>query len=74
MEISYERMKNWLDHFNLEFYQAHCSGHAPRSELVKIIREINPRRVYPIHTEHPGMFKEFFDNVEVVEKDREYEI
>jgi len=74
MEISYERMKNWLDHFNLEFYQAHCSGHAPRSELIKIIREINPKKLFPVHTEHPEMFKEFFDNVDVVEKGREYEI
>jgi len=42
--------------------------------LIKIIREINPKKLFPVHTEHPEMFKEFFDNVDVVEKGREYEI
>ncbi len=73
MEISFERMKNWLDYFDLRFYHAHCSGHAPRSELRKIIKEINPKKVYPVHTEHPEMFREFSDTV-LVEKDRKYEI
>lgn len=59
MGISFERMKNWIDYFSLEFHQAHCSGHAPRSELIKIIREINPKKLYPVHTEHPEMFRDF---------------
>jgi ribonuclease J len=74
MEISFGRMNNWLNHFNLKSHQAHCSGHAPRSELIKIIEEVNPKKLYPIHTEHPKMFKEFFSNVTVVEKDEGYEI
>ena len=74
MEISFERMKNWLDHFNLEFYQAHCSGHAPRSELLEIIRKINPKKLYPVHTEHPEIFAKYFDNVVIVEKNRKFDI
>jgi len=74
MEISFDRMKNWLDHFGLEFQQAHCSGHASGADLEQLIREINPKRVYPIHTEHPEMFMENFDNAVMVEKEKEYRI
>ena len=50
-------MHNWLDHFGLEFHQMHASGHASEGELFEIIRSIRPRRVYPIHTEHPEAFR-----------------
>jgi len=74
MEISFDRMKNWLDHFGLEFYQAHCSGHASGADLEQLIREITPKRIYPIHTEHPEIFRKNFNNVRIVEKEKEYKI
>lgn len=36
----------------------HASGHASTSELLKIIREIDPEIVLPIHTENPEYFAE----------------
>jgi len=77
MEISFERMKNWLDHFNLKSYRAHCSGHASRFELRKIIEGINPEKLYPIHTEHPEMFRDIVPGdigVDIPLKDGVYEI
>jgi ribonuclease J len=56
MEISYNRMKNWLRHFNLELFQSHCSGHINGDDLQELIRKINPKKLYPIHTEHPRLF------------------
>jgi ribonuclease J len=56
MEISYNRMKNWLRHFNLELFQSHCSGHINGDDLRKFIRGVNPKKLYPIHTEHPRLF------------------
>ncbi len=59
MEIEFERLKNWLKHFNLlPIHQIHCSGHANQIDLKKIIEVIAPKKVIPIHTEKPEIFKE----------------
>lgn len=59
------RVKNWLELFGLgEAYQIHASGHASYPELKKMVEYINPKKVMPIHTEHPELFKKMHDNVE----------
>ncbi len=65
MEASFGRMKNWLDHFKLAFRQAHCSGHAPASDLKQVIEGISPKVLLPIHTEHPEMFEGFAAKMKV---------
>jgi len=55
MELDEERKMNWLDHFGIEHYSAHASGHASGSEIVRMIRKINPQEVIPVHTEHPEL-------------------
>lgn len=55
-EIDFNRMLNWLEHFNLPMVQAHASGHAPREDLIKIARVIKPKTLIPIHTEYPYLF------------------
>lgn len=74
MELDEERKRNWLEHFGIKEYFAHASGHASGAELKAIIKEINPDRVYPVHTEHAEMFKDFFKNVtvEIVELGKKY--
>ncbi|HDO19301.1 MAG TPA: MBL fold metallo-hydrolase, partial [Thermoplasmatales archaeon] len=57
MEISFDRMMKWLEFFNLKYVHAHCSGHAYGEDILEIIEEINPEKVYPIHTEKPGKFR-----------------
>ena len=59
MEINEVKVKNWLSLFNLPLIKGgfHASGHANGNELLDMIREIHPERIYPIHTEH----KECFD-------------
>jgi ribonuclease J len=57
MEISYDRMRNWLSHFEINFFQSHCSGHINGDDLKGLIRTIHPKKLYPIHTEHPGLFR-----------------
>ena len=56
MEISEKMMNNWLAHFNLKKYQIHCSGHAYFEDLINAIKTVSPRLLFPIHTEHPGIF------------------
>gem|GEM_PF-3729185 len=69
MEINEAKVKNWLSLFNLPLVKGgfHASGHANGNELLDMIREINPEKLYPIHTEHQKSFdilKE--DGIEVV--------
>jgi len=58
MNIDFERVQNWLNHFDLKFEHAHASGHAGRDDLIEIVETINPKKIVPIHTEHAEMFTE----------------
>lgn len=63
MELSEERMKNWLRHFEInaansyEPYQIHASGHASGPEIQEMIDAIKPKTLIPVHTEKPDLFK-----------------
>jgi len=74
MELSHERMHNWLDHFDLQFEQVHCSGHMCGSDLKELINRINPKTVFPIHTEHPGMFRSLSPKTKMVQEGKTYKI
>lgn len=56
MEISYDRMMNWLCHFDITFFQSHCSGHINGDDLKELIVAVNPEKLYPIHTQYPELF------------------
>lgn len=75
MEIDFSRMKNWLDRFSLPIKQAHASGHTFKDELKTMMDEIKPKIVFPIHTEHPHMFKKLYKgNVQIVKLNEPYSI
>lgn len=78
-EIDIQRLFHWLDFFKLQpvgmtleegkpkaIGKFHASGHATGPDLLRIARTIQPKKVLPIHTEHP----EFFER----ELGREFEI
>ena len=50
-----------------DFAECHTSGHATVPDLVKLIGDLNPRRIIPIHTERPEALYELVQRVEVVE-------
>lgn len=61
MRLDEARLKRWLEHFDInapthEPLYVHASGHASGPEIARLIRDINPRVVFPIHTEHPDAF------------------
>lgn len=58
MEINERKVQNWLDLFNIRYVKEgfHASGHASGPELLMMVREIQPEKVYPIHTEFPEEF------------------
>ena len=74
MEISFDRMMNWLRFFNLKFVQAHCSGHINGADLKELILTINPKELYPIHTEHPGMFRKLGMKTKMVKEGKTYKV
>ena len=74
MQISFDRMMNWLNFFNLRFVQAHCSGHINGVDLKELITTINPRELYPIHTEHPGIFRKLDVKTRMVREGKVYKL
>jgi ribonuclease J len=74
MEISYDRMLNWMNHFNIKFVQSHCSGHINGSDLYELIESVKPKTVYPIHTEHPDLFKKLKMATQMVKEGKKYNL
>jgi len=74
MEGDFQRLHNWLKHFGLSFIQSHASGHATGDELRQLIDEIRAPRLFPIHTEHPELFKGMAKQTEMTQADRSYNL
>ena len=76
MEIDYDRLTNWLEHYGVPQYQVHVSGHMTPLQLKAALKEINAERAFPIHTENADLFAKFMrdlkSQVTRVEKGREY--
>jgi len=74
MEISYDRMKNWLGHFDIKFFQSHCSGHINGDDLKELITTVHPKKLYPIHTEHPQLFQKLPIKTTMVKEGKTYKL
>jgi ribonuclease J len=76
MQIDYERMINWLNHYGLPHYRVHVSGHIMPLQLKETLRKIGPKRVFPIHGAYPELFSRFMRDLKSkivrVEKGKEY--
>ena len=72
MEISFERMMEWLKLFNLRYVHAHCSGHAYGEDILNMIKEIRPKKIFPIHTENPEGFKNLDGEIVIVKEGEKY--
>jgi len=61
-EISFEKLMNWLEEFGVAMYHIHSSGHANALDIKKLIEEIDPEVVIPIHCERPKLLKKFVND------------
>lgn len=74
-EIDFQKLANWLKHFNIRPYGFeltdgalkfdkgyHASGHASREELEQVIDAIDPDVLIPVHTENKEWFKENWES------------
>ena len=79
--IDFGRLWNWIKFFDfkvrgftigetdgkLVFEKGfHASGHASAAELLKIIEDIDPEIVLPVHTENPEFFVDNLKGYEMV--------
>ncbi len=67
-------MHNWLDHFKLQFHQVHASGHMSKEELVEMVKEISSKKGFAVHTENQKLFKSCCDQMQVIKKEKPYNI
>ncbi len=59
MELSHEKLMNWLTHFGLPLFHIHASGHATAHDLRMAVEAIRPKKVFLVHTENPELFARF---------------
>ena len=43
----------------------HASGHAGKDELVRMVKEINPRVLIPVHTERPDLWRDLLHGTDI---------
>jgi len=63
-----EVLHNWADRFNMGYHQLHASGHASKSEIFDMIKKIDAKMIFPVHTLHPELFKDTGAKIRFVEK------
>ncbi|MCH7646996.1 MAG: MBL fold metallo-hydrolase [Thaumarchaeota archaeon] len=71
-EISEERAENWIQHFSMNKYQCHCSGHANAGDLFEAVKTINAKTLFPVHTEHPDAYNKVAKNMTIVQEGKKY--
>ena len=71
-EVEDRKLKNWFQLFKIpesNIVQVHCSGHMRRDELIEMIKEIHPRKIFPVHTKYAQLFTKMNlpKDIEVIE-------
>ena len=73
-DLEDEVMHNWMNLFKMQFHQLHASGHMNRQQLENLIKKVKPKRIFPIHSENPRLFKELNNNVQIIKSGNKYNI
>lgn len=74
-KFDFLRLGEWLKLFNFSTHGFrieegevlfekgfHASGHISKEDIVRIVEEVDPDYLIPVHTRNPGWFAETFDN------------
>jgi ribonuclease J len=86
--IDIDRLENWLERFAMtgvglprreldgkplpEEAGLHASGHAGPDELLRLVREVAPQTLIPVHTENPSYFREELAGIDIEVVEPEY--
>ena len=61
LELVMFKLKRWIDAFHLTGpVHTHVSGHADPETLHRIIEQLDPKTLVPVHTESPGMTADWY--------------
>jgi ribonuclease J len=71
-DIEDQVLHNWIDRFKMQFHQMHASGHMKKEQLVEMINYIQPKIVFPVHTENQLLFRSYCSNTQTIEQGKEY--
>lgn len=63
MEIDFDKMLAWLDHYGIVQYHIHVSGHIMPLQLKMVLGKISAKKVFPIHNDHPELFARFMSGL-----------
>jgi len=63
-----------LERFDLSRFQSHCSGHAKGKYLLDVVKTIDAKMLYPIHTEHPDAYTKVTDKITIVKEGAKYDL
>ena len=78
MEIDFNRLINWLEHYGLPQFHVHVSGHVNPFHLRESLQSINPKKIFPIHGVHSKLFSVFMRDMKskiiLPEKEKKYRI
>lgn len=72
--IDQKRIDSWIEHFGMNKFQSHCSGHARGQDLLNAVKEIGAKMLYPVHTEFPELYKSVTDSITLVKEAVKYEL
>ncbi len=73
-KLSKERQNAWLEHFGMQMFQSHCSGHARGRDLLSAVSEIGSKMLFPVHTEHPDAYRKIAKGITIVEEGVKYDL
>lgn len=62
-----KRFENFLNINGFETKYIHTSGHAAISDIKRVIYELNPKKIIPIHTMFPKSFIDISNKIELLE-------
>ena len=68
MEIDWERINNWINHFGMSMQKTHVSGHASGPQLKEFVKVVKPKMLVPIHTQHAEIYDKWYDKVHLLKK------
>jgi len=73
-EFDKKRVDTWLNHYDLERVQSHCSGHSKGQYLLDAVKTVDAKMLYPVHTVHPEAYRKVSKNMTIVEEGKRYEL
>ncbi len=73
-ELSQELIDVGIEYFGMDKCESHCSGHARGRDILEAVKEIDAKHLYPVHTEHPEIYKKISNNMTMIEEGVQYKI